>query len=97
MPITQSLRHCSNKYKLAREGEKEKDEDLESLFLFLFLFFIPFSIIFIHFTPGSKGNCMCNLQFVLYLHPYNDTIYIMHNLPVNSQNNINKILKNIQE
>ncbi len=33
MPITQSLRHCSNKYKLAREGEKdkEKDEDLEKV------------------------------------------------------------------
>ncbi len=31
MPITPSLRHCSNKYKLAREGEKdkEKDEDFE--------------------------------------------------------------------
>ncbi len=31
MPITPSLRHCSNKYKLAREGEKdkEKDEDIE--------------------------------------------------------------------
>ncbi len=31
MPITPSLRHCSNKYMLAREGEKdkEKDEDFE--------------------------------------------------------------------
>ncbi len=31
MPITSSLRHCSNKYKLAREGEKDKkkDEDFE--------------------------------------------------------------------
>ncbi len=31
MPITPSLRHCSNKNKLAREGEKdkEKDEDIE--------------------------------------------------------------------
>ncbi len=31
MAITPSLRHCSNKYKLAREGEKdkEKDEDFE--------------------------------------------------------------------
>ncbi len=35
MPITPSLRHCSNKYKLAREEEKgeekgeEKDEDIE--------------------------------------------------------------------
>ncbi len=31
MPLTPSLRHCSNKYKLAREGEKdkEKDEDIE--------------------------------------------------------------------
>ncbi len=27
MPITPSLRHCSNKYKLAREGEKEKEKD----------------------------------------------------------------------
>ncbi len=33
MLITPSLRHCSNKYKLAREGEKdkEKDEDLEKV------------------------------------------------------------------
>ncbi len=31
MPLTPSLRHCSNKYKLAREGEKDKenDEDIE--------------------------------------------------------------------
>ncbi len=27
VPLTPSLRHCSNKYKLAREGEK--DEDIE--------------------------------------------------------------------
>ncbi len=33
MLVTPSLRHCSNKYKLAREGEKEqeKDEDLEKV------------------------------------------------------------------
>ncbi len=31
MPIKPSLRHCSNKYKLAREGDKEKDEDLEKV------------------------------------------------------------------
>ncbi len=39
MPITPSLRHCSNKYKLAREREKgkEKDEDLECFFLFFFM------------------------------------------------------------
>ncbi len=43
MPITPSLRHCSNKYMLAREGEKdkEKDEDFEKVkvqfFLNLFL------------------------------------------------------------
>ncbi len=31
VPLTPSLRHCSNKYKLAREGEKgkEKDEDID--------------------------------------------------------------------
>ncbi len=33
MPITPSIRHCSNKYMLAREGEKdkEKDEDFEKV------------------------------------------------------------------
>ncbi len=38
MPLTPSLRHCSNKYKLAREGEKDKDkdEDFEKVNLFLF-------------------------------------------------------------
>ncbi len=29
MLVTPSLRHCSNKYKLAREGEKDKDKDIE--------------------------------------------------------------------
>ncbi len=44
MPITPSLRHCSNKYKLAREGEKEKDEDFEKVkFFFLLLFFFSSS------------------------------------------------------
>ncbi len=34
--VTPSLRHCSNKYKLAREGEKDKenDEDFERSFFF---------------------------------------------------------------
>ncbi len=27
MPLTPSLRHCSNKYKLAREGEKDKEKE----------------------------------------------------------------------
>ncbi len=37
MPLTPSLRHCSNKYKLAREGEKgeEKDEDIKSFFFMM--------------------------------------------------------------
>ncbi len=40
MPITPSLRHCSNKYMLAREGEKDKEEDedfekVKVLFFFL--------------------------------------------------------------
>ncbi len=40
MPITPSLRHWSNKYKLAREGEKdkEKDEDFEKVKEFFFFF-----------------------------------------------------------
>ncbi len=38
MPITPSLRHCSNKYMLAREGEKdkEKDKDFEKVNVFFF-------------------------------------------------------------
>ncbi len=42
MPITPSLRHCSNKYMLAREGEKdkEKDEDLEKVKVQFILFFL---------------------------------------------------------
>ncbi len=44
MPITPSLRHCSNKYTLAREGEKdkEKDEDFEKVKEFFFFFFFFF-------------------------------------------------------
>ncbi len=33
VPLTPILRHCSNKYKLAREGEKEKDENFEKYFV----------------------------------------------------------------
>ncbi len=49
MPITPSLRHCSNKYKLAREGEKdkEKDEDFEKseinyIFIFYYYYYYYF-------------------------------------------------------
>ncbi len=37
MPLTPSLMHCSNKYKLAREGEKgkEKDEDIDFFFFMM--------------------------------------------------------------
>ncbi len=43
MPITP--RHCSNKYKLAREGEKdkEKDEDIETGKDFFFFFMMKSS------------------------------------------------------
>ncbi len=45
MPITPSLRHCSNKYKLAREGEKDKEreEDFEKVKVFFFFFFFLYS------------------------------------------------------
>ncbi len=41
MLIAPSLRHCSNKYKLAREGEKgkEKDDDIEKRKVFLCIYF----------------------------------------------------------
>ncbi len=36
MPLTPSLRHCSNKYKLAREGEKDEDfEKVKDILFFL--------------------------------------------------------------
>ncbi len=40
MPLTPSLRHCSNKYKLAREGDKgkEKDEDIEKGKVYIYIF-----------------------------------------------------------
>ncbi len=37
MPITPSLRHCSNKYKLAREGEKDKDIEKGKEYIYFFL------------------------------------------------------------
>ncbi len=41
MPITPSLRHCSNKYKLAREGEKDEDfEKVKEFYFFYFYFFL---------------------------------------------------------
>ncbi len=42
MPLTPSPRHCSNKYKLAREGEndKEKDEDIEKGKIYIYIFFL---------------------------------------------------------
>ncbi len=45
MPLTPILRHCSNKYKLAREGEKdkEKDEDIEKGKDFFFFFMMKSS------------------------------------------------------
>ncbi len=45
MPLTPSLRHCSNKYKLARVGEKgkEKDEDIEKGIFFVCFFIMKSS------------------------------------------------------
>ncbi len=47
MPLTPSLRHCSNKYMLAREGEKdkEKDEDFEKvkyIYIYIYIYFFYF-------------------------------------------------------
>ncbi len=41
MLVTPSLRHCSDKYKLAREGEKDKDkdEDFEKVKVFFIFYF----------------------------------------------------------
>ncbi len=57
MPLTPSLRHCSNKYKLAREGEKDKekdeDEDIEKgkelfffyIHIYIYIFMMKSSIV----------------------------------------------------
>ncbi len=47
MPITPSLRHCSNNYMLAREGEKEKekDEDFEKVKDVFFFFFLSSQVV----------------------------------------------------
>ncbi len=37
VPITPSLRHCSNKYMLAREGEKDEDFEKVKVQFFFFL------------------------------------------------------------
>ncbi len=53
MLVTPSLSHCSNKYKLAREGEKDKGKDFFSAntvlnsVLFMYLVFSP------HWGSGS--------------------------------------------
>ncbi len=39
MPLTPSLRYCSNKYKLAREGEKGKEKDIyikKNIYIYIF-------------------------------------------------------------
>ncbi len=36
VPLTPRLRHCSNKYKLAREGEKGKEKEKKRFFFCLF-------------------------------------------------------------
>ncbi len=55
MPITPSLRHCSNKYKLAREGEKdkEKDEDFEKV-----KEFCKRCLVCVDFSPDSKNSIL---------------------------------------
>ncbi len=43
MPITPSLRHCSNKYKLAREGEKDEDfEKVKVPYIYIYFYFFYF-------------------------------------------------------
>ncbi len=39
MPLTPSPRHCSNKYKLAREGEKDKEKDIEKKNIYIYIYF----------------------------------------------------------
>ncbi len=54
MPITPSLRYCSNKYMLAREGEtdKEKEKDFEKVKVqfFFFFFFLSSQVVKINVT-----------------------------------------------
>ncbi len=42
MLVTPSLSHCSNKYKLAREGEKDKGKGFFFFFVLFFFFWNKF-------------------------------------------------------
>ncbi len=72
MPITPSLRHCSNKYKLAREGEKDKEKD-EDFFLLLF-FFLWWSHNRSLLIEISKATCFQNQLCVCVC------MFLMHTL-----------------
>ncbi len=57
MPITPSLRHCSNKYKLAREGEKDKDFEKSEIYIYFFITLIfTFIITFIRESSSKVDS-----------------------------------------
>ncbi len=60
MPLTPSLRHCSNKYKLAREGEKgkEKDEDIEKInkYIYIYIYRERERVFFIYFFMMKSSS-----------------------------------------
>ncbi len=63
MPITPSLRHCSNKYKLAREGEKGKEKDVniekgKDLFFMMMSSSVESVIHFFNAKNKNEHNCV---------------------------------------
>ncbi len=65
MPLTPSLRHCSNKYKLAREGEKgkEKDEDIKkNIYIYIYIYIYILFNFFLFMMKSSSVERLMRLN-----------------------------------
>ncbi len=83
MPITPSLRHCSNKYKLAREGEKDKAKvnffffffcsqvELKEMSFYILYFELLYELLYFSITFIAKSECRQFYLFICELPNYN--------------------------
>ncbi len=87
MPPTPRLRHCSNKYKLAREGEKDKEKDEQQHVAV---------VVIVVVVLMRKGFCYCYKPknpflrlFTTILRVYAITDQCEEPFPITSSRNIN--------